>query len=343
MKLPNGYGSVTKLSGARRKPWIARKTVGIIEGKQERVVIGCFKTKAEALQALSEYNACPYDVESGTLTFADIYKKWFSETFDEDTNRSTIKNYEAAYKHCDALKSKKIKDIRTADMQKAMNECPRGHSTASRMKIMFGQIYKYCLANDIVKRNYAEALKVKQKAEATDRTRFTPEEIERLWSLSAESQYVQFVLIMIYSGCRINELLSLKIEDVKLGKQYFTIRQAKTASGVRDVPIADKVLPFWKAFLKQSQCEWMFTTTGGKTKLSYDNFIKRYWKPLCANIGVDHVPHETRHTCISMLTEAGVNPTYIKFIVGHKSIMDLTERVYTHIQMSELIEAINKI
>lgn len=28
MKLPNGYGSVTKMSGRRRNPWVARKTDG---------------------------------------------------------------------------------------------------------------------------------------------------------------------------------------------------------------------------------------------------------------------------------------------------------------------------
>ena len=28
MKLPNGYGSVVKLSGKRRKPYMVRKTVG---------------------------------------------------------------------------------------------------------------------------------------------------------------------------------------------------------------------------------------------------------------------------------------------------------------------------
>ena len=28
MKNPNGFGSVTKLSGRRRKPWVAKVTVG---------------------------------------------------------------------------------------------------------------------------------------------------------------------------------------------------------------------------------------------------------------------------------------------------------------------------
>ena len=60
-------------------------------------------------------------------------------------------------------------------------------------------------------------------------------------------------------------------------------------------------------------------------------------------LGADHVIHETRHTCISLLTLADVNPTIIKNIVGHKSAMSLTERVYTHFDIKPLTDAINKI
>ena len=41
MKLPNGYGSVVKLSGKRRKPWMVRKTTGYhidpVKEKKENV------------------------------------------------------------------------------------------------------------------------------------------------------------------------------------------------------------------------------------------------------------------------------------------------------------------
>ena len=50
----------------------------------------------------------------------------------------------------------------------------------------------------------------------------------------------------------------------------------------------------------------------------------------------------TRHTCISMLTVAGVSDKVIKKIVGHKG-QDVTEVVYTHFEIEELIDAINKI
>ncbi len=51
MKLPNGYGSVTKLSGNRRKPYLARVTLGWVTDEQagktmqNRITIGTFKTK----------------------------------------------------------------------------------------------------------------------------------------------------------------------------------------------------------------------------------------------------------------------------------------------------------
>ena len=46
MKLPNGYGSVTKMSGKRRNPWVVRKTDGYIldpekgTKKQNYIIIG---------------------------------------------------------------------------------------------------------------------------------------------------------------------------------------------------------------------------------------------------------------------------------------------------------------
>jgi integrase len=58
---------------------------------------------------------------------------------------------------------------------------------------------------------------------------------------------------------------------------------------------------------------------------------------------IDHTPHCCGHTCISMLTAAGVNQTIIKKIVGHSGAMTLTEKVYTHFDIKELVDAINRI
>ena len=62
MKLPNGCGSVRKLSGNRRKPYTVVITMGFEfdektgKNKQIRKYLGYFKTEDEALSALANYN-----------------------------------------------------------------------------------------------------------------------------------------------------------------------------------------------------------------------------------------------------------------------------------------------
>ena len=61
------------------------------------------------------------------------------------------------------------------------------------------------------------------------------------------------------------------------------------------------------------------------------------------NLNYNYTPHCCRHTCVSMLVEAGVDQTTIKKIVGHAGAMTLTEKVYTHLDIGELVKAINQI
>lgn len=149
------------------------------------------------------------------------------------------------------------------------------------------------------------------------------------------------ILILIYSGLRIGELLNLKKEHINLEDKWFDIIEAKTKAGVRRVPIAEKILPFFEYWLNKNKCEYLIYTPEGK-KFEYRNYYDSYWKPLIENMNMFHRPHDTRHTCISMLTRAEVSDKIIKKIVGHKGL-SVTEIVYTHFEIKELIDAINKI
>ena len=83
MRLPNGYGGVVKLSGARRRPYAARITTGWYYNDQtgKRVqryqILGYAATRAEALQILAHFNDYPIDGASLKLTFADIYERYY--------------------------------------------------------------------------------------------------------------------------------------------------------------------------------------------------------------------------------------------------------------------------
>lgn len=342
MKLPNGYGTVYKLSGNRRKPWIARKThAWTDEGKQQFDIIGYYATKADALQALAEYNDNPYDLEMSRVTFSEIYERWSKDSFDEEANRSSVKNYTTAYRHSKSLHNMLMADIRPHHMQQVLDSC-NTYNAAKREQLLYQRMYKWCMDHDAIKKNYADRLKVKQVNEPAKKNAFTGEEIKILWDHLEAQPYIGIILILIYSGVRISELLDLRLEDVHLEEQWFMVQASKTNAGIREVPIADKVLPIWKFFVEKSKCDYAITTIEG-LKFGYENFRKRYWVPLLEKLNLKHTVHETRHTFISQLVMQNVNQTVIKTIVGHKSIMNLTEKVYTHIEMSELIKAVNLI
>jgi integrase len=56
----------------------------------------------------------------------------------------------------------------------------------------------------------------------------------------------------------------------------------------------------------------------------------------------NRVIHETRHTCATMLAAAEVYDAKINRILGHSG-KTVAENVYTHLDIQELIEAINMI
>lgn len=228
-------------------------------------------------------------------------------------------------------------------MQTIIKNCKNGYQSQRKIKLLLSRLYEFCIDNEILYNNPTHRLKILAKSNETAHKRDAmPEDtINQIWA-NSESTAAQIALMLIYSGVRVSELLNLKKEDVNLDERYFNVNVSKTESGVRVVPIAEKVFQFWKQFIETSPCDYVLYNSLGK-KLNYENFTKHYWKPLMEQIGADNVIHETRHTCISLLTEAGVQPTVIKMIVGHKSAMSLTERVYTHLNVKILINAINLI
>lgn len=344
MRLPNGYGSITKLSGKRRKPWIVRITDHYTdEGKEVRKILGYFPSRAEALKALSCYNDNPYDIDASKITLAELYEKWYPTHITDDTNISTIKQTRSSFNHLKPLHNTQFKDIKVPMMQNIIDKCQRGYQCQRKIKQLLGRLYEFAIDNEVVRSNPTGRLKIAAKIDETarKRVRISDDTINRLWAISGTAE-AQIALMLIYSGVRVSELLDLKKENVHLEERYFEVKESKTSSGIRIVPIAEKVYPFWKHFMETSPCSYVLYSMQGR-HIVYDNFAKHYWKPLMQQLGTDHVIHETRHTCISLLTLADVNPTIIKNIVGHKSAMSLTERVYTHFDIKPLIDAINKI
>ena len=338
------------MSGKRRRPWIVRVTTGYdIDAetgtfKQKQETLGYAATRAEGMQMLAAYNMNPFDIKASKITFREVYEQWSAIKY-PTVSKSNIHGYEASYKVCGMLYDRIFKDIRLADLQHVVDTCGKNYPTLKKLKGLFNQLYEYAMKNDVCNKDYSEYVDIQRykdrNPDKRDHNKFTREEVNRLWEFK-DQPYYQIVLMLIYTGCRISELLDLKKENVNLKEQYFDVIASKTENGIRRVPIADKILPMFKAWYKGSPCEYLLYCPSG-TGFDYRNYYDSYWTPVMESLGFDHKPHDTRHTCVSMLAEAQVEPTMIKKIVGHSGAMTLTERVYTHLDVKVLLEAINKI
>ena len=54
-----------------------------------------------------------------------------------------------------------------------------------------------------------------------------------------------------------------------------------------------------------------------------------------------YTPYDCRHTFITKATKAGVNPQLLRRMVGH-SDLSTTDKFYTHLDPSDILNAINK-
>lgn len=199
MKLANGMGSVYKQGGKRRNPWIARKTKGweIDEKtgrtKQRYLTIGYYPTRQEALTALMNYNQNPYDIETNTITFAEVYERWSKEHFLKVTP-SSCRSWVAAFNHSKPLHNMRMRDIRPNHLEGAIHDAKVGDSTKQRMKSMYNLMYKYCLKYDIVEKDYAALCEsVKRGKPKIVRVPFSHEEIQTLWE-NVNFPFVDMVL-----------------------------------------------------------------------------------------------------------------------------------------------------
>lgn len=344
MRLPNGYGSVHQLKDKpRRNPWRARVTKGwsYENGKQQYETIGYYPTRKEALKALADYHENPYSIQQ-TITFSELYEKWKNEKFGTISHSNEL-GYKASYAVCSSLYSMQFVQIRKSHLQAVIDNCGKNYPTLRKLKVLFNQLYKFAMENDICDKDYSQFVDIAKHKERTEEKHkpFTDTEIKKLWKEQERNEYISVILMLIYSGVRIGELLDLKKENVHLAERYFDVIESKTDAGIRKVPIADRVMLFFEHWMNNGS-NYLVTYKNG-SKAEYHTFMKNYWQPLMKELNFDHLPHDTRHTTISLLARAEVNQTIIKRIVGHAGAMNLTEKVYTHFDIQQLIDAINLI
>lgn len=342
MRLENGFGGISHLGGNRRKPYRARVTTGWSEdGKQLYKTVGYYKTRKEALAGLLEYHNNPLVFDNKSITFAEVFERW-SKTKYEDASKSSINLYNAAFMHLEPLHHIVFTNVRPDNIRACISNCDRGMSTKKSIKVLCKQLYDWAIENDLTDKNYATFVKIKEDEKTmekqTERLPFTYDEIQTLWD-NQGIEFVDTILILLYSGMRIEELLILKTENINLTERWLKTG-VKTAAG------KDRLIPINKSIFKlienryNPENEYLLMNSRGR-KMQYGNYRRKKWDVIMEKLNMNHLPHDTRHTFTSEMNKKGIPELHAKRILGHSN-KDVTEH-YTHIIIQDLIKEIDKV
>ena len=125
--------------------------------------------------------------------------------------------------------------IQSLDLQTVIDTCGKNFPTLKKIKVLFNQLYDYALKNDICNKDYSDYVDVAQykdrNSNKCDRNKFEKSEIDMVWN-QKEDKYYQIILMLLYSGVRVSELLDSKKENVHVDEQYFDVISSKTENGI---------------------------------------------------------------------------------------------------------------
>lgn len=302
------------------------------------------------------------DAKMLTKEEEQLEKKYHIRPDNKPFGRHYCLGMKTAFNNSKDLHDKVYKDLKASDFMKHLKECGRGKESQRQMVNLYMNLDKYALEEDIITKGYAQFIttttsnrkeikKAKDKKIEKDRL-FSYEQIEYLWNFETRSkglkehtkkereQFIRdFWLMLLYCGCRADELLSVYTANIFLEDNYF-IGGLKTEAGInRTIPIHPAVKHLYEKYYNPKN-EFLFMQPNGN-KMDYDYYLYHYkynFKDLHPEVS-EHTAHDARHTLRNELRKLNVKDIIINSIIGHSND-DVGEDIYSHVSIEEKLEAI---
>jgi len=132
------------------------------------------------------------------------------------------------------------------------------------------------------------------------------------------------VNILLFSGVRVTELVSLRLKDIDLLSSTLTIAWGK-GSKYREVPLRQEVVEVIKEYMGSERKESEFNTSeyllltqraGRMDRDTVNKVLHRMGKEL----GIEMYPHKFRHTFCTRLVKKGVDLATVAKLAGHAGV-----------------------
>ena len=337
-KRGNGQGTVLELPNGKYKTVV---TLGYYTGedgkRHRRTRSRVFTRKKDAVAAVPELlNAKP--AEKKRITFKELYDKWLPT---HRAGKSTLDCYKAAIKYFAPLWHVPVADIDLDDLQECLDECPHGKRTRQNMKAVCGLVYKYGIPRKVIPENLnlAQFLVVEGEA-AARRASFTDEEIEAIKKACGKVPHAEEVYILIYTGFRPSEYLSLTADSYNSTLQTLTGGAKTDAGRDRVVTLSPKIAPLVAA-LAASGGPLLKDPSGKPWTLK--GWTEDVFYRVLEAAGVDnpvedrrhkYTPHSCRHTFATLMKRVPGADADKQELIGHASAEML--RYYQDVEIADL-------
>ena len=384
-KAANGDGSIYRCKDGR---WCAAIWLTYQGGRKKRHYYfsrdrsGCLAWLAE--MRLKRARGEP--IAGSDLTLLDWLRVWLERYTPNirDSTRTSYLGYVENHISASKIASMPLAKITTDDLQRFISFCegagqPDSNGlSAKTVRNLFSMLHAalaQAVGNGLIDRNPAGFVQLPHVKQA-EISPLTDNEITRLLAASKGERYAIGLILLLFCGFRLGELLALRHSSLREenGVHYLRVEHSlnrvsnfdakpgdpktvlhlgppKSASSQRDVPLLPQV---YEALLEHMARQHQEATAswglydGDPFLISNElgGFIdpttfRSWFNAVCEKAGIRHVRvHDCRHTAATMMLRGCATPHEVSLILGHSS-SQITERTYLHPDLGVRADAIN--
>ena len=161
------------------------------------------------------------------------------------------------------------------------------------------------------------------------------------------------IVLCLYTGLRVGELIALQWKDIDLSKGLLTVSRSchdakdglvfdepKTATSYRVIPLPKQLLPKLKSIKKNGNSD--FVVSAGGNVVSVRSY-QRSFELLLKKLNIPHQGfHALRHTFATRAIECGMDVRTLAEILGHKN-PTVTLKRYAHSLLEHKTAMMNRL
>jgi integrase len=340
------YDSVTRGFGIRTTSNNAKSfvlTYSTHAGRQRRITIGSFPDW-NTTQARERAKELKREVDAGGDPLADLQSEREAPTmldlierFEQEhlvrKRETTAADYRLMIKTyiVPAFGSRKVQEITFADcdgLHRKISKAGypvRANRAIAMLSTMFALSIKWKWRTD----NPCKG--IERNREHHRRRYMSSDELTRLTKALAEfpdKDVADIVKILLMTGSRRGEVLSMKFEDLNLGLGIWKKPPSNTKQNEpHEVPLSAPVCMLLAPRYVDGATGFVFPGVGRR---GHRAVVFRAWRRLCEAAGIDGLRlHDLRHQFASELVSSGASLPLIGSLLGHKS--PSTTSRYSHL------------